>query len=290
MQYGLPYKGSKSRIADKIIGQLPPAGTLYDLFAGGCAISHAALESGKWGRVVANDITPYPGVFKKAVAGEYRDLRPWLGRDEFFQTQDPLLRLIFSFGNDCRTYLYAEAIIPFKKACHDALVNGDFEGLKDLGYDCTPLALYGDFEGKRMALKRILLEQGAGNGNLEHLERLGRVQHLERLGRVQHLESSQKDYRDVEIDSDSVIYCDVPYKGTNGYGKTKKSDFDSDSFYDWALRQTVPVFISEYQMPDEFECIWESRIKSSICQYGPMDAVERLFVPRGQGGGQGALF
>lgn len=41
-KYGMPYQGSKSRIAEEIIGMLPAGGVFYDLFAGGCAITHAA--------------------------------------------------------------------------------------------------------------------------------------------------------------------------------------------------------------------------------------------------------
>ena len=37
--YGVPYKGSKNKIAKQIIDFLPSGGTLYDLFAGGCAIT-----------------------------------------------------------------------------------------------------------------------------------------------------------------------------------------------------------------------------------------------------------
>lgn len=38
MNYGLPYKGSKNRIAKKILDVLPAAPVLYDVFCGGCAI------------------------------------------------------------------------------------------------------------------------------------------------------------------------------------------------------------------------------------------------------------
>ena len=44
MNYGLPYKGSKNRIAKKILDVLPAAPVLYDVFAGGCAITHAAKD------------------------------------------------------------------------------------------------------------------------------------------------------------------------------------------------------------------------------------------------------
>ena len=55
--YGLPYQGSKNSIAEWVIDHLPPADTLGDLMAGGCAVSHAALLSGKYKHVIANDIT-----------------------------------------------------------------------------------------------------------------------------------------------------------------------------------------------------------------------------------------
>jgi len=56
MLYGVPYRGSKNQIADKIIEQLPPAKHFYDVFAGGCAITHAALLSGKYKYIHASDI------------------------------------------------------------------------------------------------------------------------------------------------------------------------------------------------------------------------------------------
>lgn len=55
MRYGIPYQGSKSRIAEWVVVQLPASQTLVDIFAGGCAVAHAAMLSGKWARVVAND-------------------------------------------------------------------------------------------------------------------------------------------------------------------------------------------------------------------------------------------
>ena len=47
-RYGIPYMGSKNLIAEWVVGNLPAGGTLYDLFAGGCAVTHRALLSGKF--------------------------------------------------------------------------------------------------------------------------------------------------------------------------------------------------------------------------------------------------
>ena len=56
MKFGIPYQGSKNRIAKQIIDILPSGKRLVDLFAGGCAISHCALFSGKWQSILMNDL------------------------------------------------------------------------------------------------------------------------------------------------------------------------------------------------------------------------------------------
>ena len=55
-KYGIPYKGSKSQIAEWVVSILPKAEILVDLFAGGCAITDCAMQSGKWKRIIANDL------------------------------------------------------------------------------------------------------------------------------------------------------------------------------------------------------------------------------------------
>ena len=72
--YGLPYTGSKSKIAHWVIDHLPRGRVLIDAFAGGCAITHRALLSQKWQTVIANDINgKCPQLFLDAVRGRYRD-------------------------------------------------------------------------------------------------------------------------------------------------------------------------------------------------------------------------
>ena len=53
MRFGVPYQGSKNQIARWVIDNLPEDEILVDLFAGGCAVTHAAMLSGKWDRIVA---------------------------------------------------------------------------------------------------------------------------------------------------------------------------------------------------------------------------------------------
>ena len=60
-----------------------------------------------------------------------------------------------------------------------------------------------------------------------------------------------------------VIYCDIPYKGTTKY---KTESFPYEKFYEWVKEMSInnTVLISEYDMPDEFECIWEKEHKTLI--------------------------
>jgi len=55
MSYGVPYKGSKNLIAAKLAEAIPGAANFYDLFAGGCAVTHRMMETGRFKRYFAND-------------------------------------------------------------------------------------------------------------------------------------------------------------------------------------------------------------------------------------------
>ena len=115
-KYGLPWQGSKAQIADWVVDVLPRAHTLVDLFAGGCAVTHAAALSGKWERVIACDITDSPAVFVAAAHGEYHGMSTVLTRREFAECDDTMLRLLYSFGNDRQSYLWGADLEPVKVA------------------------------------------------------------------------------------------------------------------------------------------------------------------------------
>ena len=52
-----------------------------------------------------------------------------------------------------------------------------------------------------------------------------------------------------------VIYCDPPYRGTTKY---KTEEFPYEEFYQWVKDMSIhnTVLVSEYNMPEEFECMW----------------------------------
>ena len=76
----------------------------------------------------------------------------------------------------------------------------------------------------------------------------------------------------------STIYCDPPYAGTTKY----KDDFDHDRFYEWCRERRNEghnVFVSEYNMPEDFICIWSKEVNSSLTKdTGSKKGVEKLFT------------
>ena len=102
-------------------------------------------------------------------------------------------------------------------------------------------------------------------------------------GQILPITSSVLDYEEVAIPEDSVIYCDIPYEGTDGYIEKDKGGFDYERFYQWCERQTQPVFISSYQMPeDRFDCIEEFTHRSTLSATANNLVTERIYVPKHQ--------
>ena len=90
---------------------------------------------------------------------------------------------------------------------------------------------------------------------------------------------TDKDYCDLEIQNESIIYCDIPYKNTKQYSTSK--NFDYDIFYQWCKEMTTKghtVYVSEYDMPSDFKCVWSKEIKSYMKPSRAIDCKERLFL------------
>lgn len=128
---------------------------------------------------------------------------------------------------------------------------------------------------------------------LENMERMNAVRNIrsvkeseytEYIGgqsvNLQNLQRYALDYQEVPLEGDCICYCDMPYKGTNCRGYAK---FDHDRFYEWVLKQTVPVYISEYWMPDDFVMVKSFPKRQLTTQFGAgAIATEGIWVPRNQ--------
>lgn len=88
-----------------------------------------------------------------------------------------------------------------------------------------------------------------------------------------------KDFREIKNIKGYVIYCDPPYKGATKYS-TK--EFPYDEFYNWCREMSKDnvVLISEYNMPEDFKCIWQkdNKINFDSNRTNANSKIEKLFI------------
>lgn len=279
MGYGLPYMGSKSAFADKIIAVLPAGERFIDLFGGGGAMAHAAVLSGKYAKVVYSDADPLACEYiTRALRGDYSPERftpRWISREEFFAKKDadPYVRYLWSFGNRGASYLYGRAIEGLKHKIFDWIVAGqnpDF--VAGLGVPIADAPDDGIAERSAFAGRHIRSRLTSCKA-MEVLSRITRVQNFGGLPRVAVLHRSYLEYR---YRSGDVVYCDPPYAATAKY---VLGDFDFGAFMDWAAR--IPCYVSSYELDDpRFRIYHEFKKTQLLCSTKNCTVIERLYASR----------
>ena len=299
MSWGIGYLGSKSRIADDIVTRFPLMVNLYDLFGGGGAITHCALNKRVAKNYYYNDLnTDVVNLLRYVFSDEFNFKEwqdRWVSREDFLRLKDtnPLIRYVWSFGNNGKDYLYARVIEDDKRLMHNLCQLHQAEEFEKKYNVKWEIPFHEDYrENKKHALKLI----GEKKYHLQQLERLQHLQHLQhlerlqRLERLKHLHIYNASYSEILINCNSVVYCDIPYRNTHhcGYAEGK---FNYEQFYDWCrdvAREDVIVMVSEYTMPEDFISIWEKNVKSfcnnkakgseELCQR----ATEKLWILKKQ--------
>lgn len=107
---------------------------------------------------------------------------------------------------------------------------------------------------------------------------------MKQLPNVLDIQCVSWDYTKVDI-YNTVIYCDPPYQNTTKYS-TK--DFDYEEFWNWCRKMSRHniVLISEYNAPNDFECIWSKETLANFDCNRDKDLdkkkrVEKLFKYKG---------
>jgi site-specific DNA-adenine methylase len=217
----------------------------------------------------------------------------------------------WSFGNNGDDYLFSEEIEPCKRSMHMAVVFDEFDALASevLRFSKWP-AIAKTIKQRRYYVRQLIehyrktklpkvlhqylsdkqrqslaahrpfqeLERLQQLQQLEQLERLQQLQRLQQLEQLQRLQQLQQlhitsgDYRDVIIEPNSVVYCDIPYKGTAEYGNS----FSHKDFFDWASSREFPVFISEYDVADpRFKLVYTVDKRCLLTQSGESNKVKQ---------------
>ena len=276
MNYGIPYQGSKNRIAKDIINFLPHGNRLVDLFGGGMAITHCAMLSDKWNNFLYNDFNPLlKPLLIKAINGDYNydKFKPeFITREKFFELKDTdgYVKWIWSFSNNGRSYLFGKRIEKDKQDIHNLIV-----------FNITSPELE-----KKYGIKIELKETGIKERRLEFRKiirdnKLGRCV-LEQLERLQQLELNCFDYKNYTYVDGDVVYCDIPYENTVGYG----DEFNHKEFYEWVKSRPYKVYFSSYEISDNsFDVVWQKE-KRSLMRGAKtkLYKIERIYTNRITGG------
>lgn len=86
---------------------------------------------------------------------------------------------------------------------------------------------------------------------------------------------------DLKIPNNSIVYCDPPYENTATYKGAE--GFNHELFWQWCrdkCKEGHRLFISEYNAPDDFICVWRQELKQSLGSN--KKAIEKLFVHKSQ--------
>lgn len=97
---------------------------------------------------------------------------------------------------------------------------------------------------------------------------------------LEHTTFIHSSYEQIPLSENAIVYCDIPYRSTKRY----ETDFDHDAFWEWArnaVKKVKKLYVSEYDAPDDFECIWQTTKKDGLgTKKGKKQnvKVEKLFV------------
>jgi len=269
--YGIPYMGSKQKLVDKIVPFIlkrhPETTTFYDLFGGGASVSLYVVRKYPELEVHYNELSTAIGGLMQHIQEGGEIPFDFVSMDEFkkhYKNSDwyaGLLQSCWTFGNNQNSYLYGKDIEPFKAALHRAIIDGEreFKFLEKFNDDYVTRV-----DGKSVSTKIFLDPKRYKTPYqrrivLQHqIERLGAMQHLSRLERLVQIQNmpgisdlhitSGVGYHDILISGKKpLVYCDPPYENTSEY---RESGFDSKAFYDWAMMQEFPVYVSSYKISD----------------------------------------
>lgn len=102
---------------------------------------------------------------------------------------------------------------------------------------------------------------------------------LKQVPLLKGVEFCESSYDKLLFPPKSLIYCDPPYANTTKY---TQGQFDSVAFWQWCddkVSEGHTVFVSEYNAPDGWRCVWEKKVNNTLVQQtGSQQGTERLYV------------
>lgn len=285
--YGLPYQGSKRRIAKELVALIKTnfdeVLPVYDLFGGGGSVFMECIYQGL--DCFYNDIDELTCETVKLVLtmdksnliripisrGKFLDIK---GKDKLNRVDN--LRLIMnSFGNNKTDYVYNKTISDIKfSLVKSILENNPLE--QALNYRKTK-----EYQEKEIFLGKNWLPY------LKDLQRFAQIERLKQLDFCNNLDYSEerffsKSYKDFSDLKGCIIYCDPPYENTNQLGYI--GEFNSKEFYDWCIKMAENniVLVSSYKIDDpRFNLVYTfDKVRSNMQSNNKQtkDTIEKLYM------------
>ena len=204
------------------------------------------------------------------------DFYNFITREEFFKLKDEdsikgqFARIIYSFGNSQRAYLFGKDIEYQKQLGHNIVMFCCEKSLKELNLLLNiniKISNAKTWNERRLDYLRYFPKEQRKIKELEQLERLQQLERLEILERLQQLEKlpaftiSNLDFADVKITTpldETIIYLDPPYRETAKY----KEKFDYTRVDEFFKNSPYTCFMSEYNAP--FKSILEIKKESLL--------------------------
>lgn len=274
---GIPYMGSKRKLASEILHRITQRhnkiSDFYDLFGGGGSISFTAIRDYRF-NVHYNELNRHIYCLVEYLKSN-KDLEPkfyeWVTREEFFKQVNKsnneadwysgFVSTCWSFGNNGeKGYLYGADIENIKRLAHEFIVNGCLDSMREIRVNIPQLLNEKDIQRRRVLFCNYIQREDKQRFDVQSLERIVQLERLQNLQNLQNLQVSNLSYEKVQIFGENpIIYCDIPYKGTESY---KEDNFNHDAFYQWFSKLDYPAYLSEYEAP--FEKIEMFRHRSSL--------------------------
>jgi len=307
---GLPYMGSKRKLAPKIIDFIieknPNVKYIYDLFGGGGAVSFEALQRPQIKKVIYNEFNTGVVELLRKVKNEgvTDEFYQWIDRDTFHKHKGDncwfggLCKVIWSFGNAQSSYIFGKHIEDDKRLLHEIIINSCENSRKIFNRKHDRVIIPKRLLGQERLKVTKHVKKYTGRTDLQQLEQLQRLQQLERLQQLQQLERLQQlqrlerlqqlerfdihnhSYEDVLIDTpvdETIIYLDPPYKGTEKY----QFDIDHDALFEWVKKSKYKVYMSSYECED-LVSVFEVEHRSTLSAKNNKKVSEKLFISKHQ--------
>ena len=143
---------------------------------------------------------------------------------------------------------------------------------------CIVTSFGGDLRDGGYAREKETSSSAIKRGYVRNHAEEGKRNAIKQSPKIQNVDFICESYENLDFEN-CLVYADPPYQGARGY---KTGAFDHDKFFEWCREQAKKnvVFVSEYNAPDDFECVWQGEIKTNFAsnrKAATHKAVEKLF-------------